>query len=290
MNVRSILDHYIAQHIDAAASDTERPRQACAAVNAFMGGTPHGAINNALINRYCKHRAEGSPGVRPVKPGTYRYELVILQAALRFAQNTGLITEVPKFRLPAAPKPKVDYLTKEQVKATLDALQERDAGGRMSRLYRFFVLAVATGARKSAIEFLRWGQIDLRRKVICYSDQVSVQTRKRRVDTPIPDWVMPYLQRALVEKDSDYFLDHPGCIRSSWRNAMPDLARRSGVSALLTIRRHTLRHTCATLLLAEGATLWQVAGVLGDNVTTVAKVYGHHAMDDLANAVNKLTF
>jgi integrase len=50
---------------------------------------------------------------------------------------------------------------------------------------------------------------------------------------------------------------------------------------------HTLRHTCCSWLLwgreAKGArpatkpmTIWEVAGVIGADATTVQKVYGHH--------------
>lgn len=50
---------------------------------------------------------------------------------------------------------------------------------------------------------------------------------------------------------------------------------------------HTLRHTCASWLLwgreAKGArpaqkplTIWEVAGVIGADASTVERVYGHH--------------
>lgn len=43
---------------------------------------------------------------------------------------------------------------------------------------------------------------------------------------------------------------------------------------------HSLRHFCASTLLAEGAGLTAVAGHLGDTVETVARVYVHWLRDD----------
>ena len=43
---------------------------------------------------------------------------------------------------------------------------------------------------------------------------------------------------------------------------------------------HSLRHFCASSLLAEGAPLAAVAGHLGDTVETVSRTYIHWLRDD----------
>lgn len=43
---------------------------------------------------------------------------------------------------------------------------------------------------------------------------------------------------------------------------------------------HSLRHFCASTLLAEGASLTAVAGHLGDTVETVSRTYVHWLRDD----------
>ena len=43
---------------------------------------------------------------------------------------------------------------------------------------------------------------------------------------------------------------------------------------------HSLRHFCASSMLAEGAPITAVAGHLGDTVGTVSKVYAHWLRDD----------
>ncbi|HVV35192.1 MAG TPA: site-specific integrase [Acidimicrobiales bacterium] len=62
---------------------------------------------------------------------------------------------------------------------------------------------------------------------------------------------------------------------SAWRPAL----RGAGLSAD-RFKFHSLRHFCASTLLAEGAPLSAVAGHLGDTVETVSRTYVHWLRDD----------
>jgi integrase len=54
----------------------------------------------------------------------------------------------------------------------------------------------------------------------------------------------------------------------------------------MQISPHALRHTWATLASRAGIPLFQVAGVLGDSLPTVMRVYAHHSPEHLRGAVN----
>jgi len=47
------------------------------------------------------------------------------------------------------------------------------------------------------------------------------------------------------------------------------------------ITPHTLRHTAATWLMQNGASVWEAAGFLGMSPQLVEKTYGHHHPDHL---------
>ena len=64
---------------------------------------------------------------------------------------------------------------------------------------------------------------------------------------------------------------------------MADSAGARGIGADVT--PHVLRHTCATMLLQLGVTVYDVAGVLGASETVIRRTYGHHAHDHLRHAV-----
>ena len=48
---------------------------------------------------------------------------------------------------------------------------------------------------------------------------------------------------------------------------------------------HTLRHTRATHLLQLGVDIWDVAGLLGDTVSTIERTYGHYSPDYLGDTL-----
>ena len=48
---------------------------------------------------------------------------------------------------------------------------------------------------------------------------------------------------------------------------------------------HVLRHTRATHLLQKGVDPYAVAALLGDNLSTVLRVYGHHCPGYLEEAI-----
>ncbi len=55
------------------------------------------------------------------------------------------------------------------------------------------------------------------------------------------------------------------------------------------ITPHILRHTRATHLLEAGMSIYNVATLLGDNPTTVEKVYAHACTSTLESELNKFS-
>jgi integrase len=62
---------------------------------------------------------------------------------------------------------------------------------------------------------------------------------------------------------------------SGWRPALKDAALAEDRFVF-----HSLRHFCASTLLAEGAPITAVAGHLGDTVETITRTYAHWLRDD----------
>jgi integrase len=50
--------------------------------------------------------------------------------------------------------------------------------------------------------------------------------------------------------------------------------------------RAWLKHTCATLMLQNRVSTWDVAGVLGTSEAVIRKTYGHHSVEHLRRAVD----
>ena len=93
----------------------------------------------------------------------------------------------------------------------------------------------------------------------------------------------PVLLRAYAERETDLVLDNKAL--TIWR-AMQAIAKRAGDEG---VSPHVLRHTAATQMLRRGVPIWVVAGVLGNTVEMVRKVYGHHCPEGLADGVEMIS-
>lgn len=89
----------------------------------------------------------------------------------------------------------------------------------------------------------------------------------------------PVLARAKEEAIGDHVLDHDGSVRKTFETTV----EKAGME---DVTPHVLRHTWATRAVQEGASLIDVAGVLGDRIETVTRVYLHHCPNHLKTAIN----
>jgi integrase/recombinase XerD len=69
---------------------------------------------------------------------------------------------------------------------------------------------------------------------------------------------------------------------------LPMAAKAAGLPRPEAISPHTLRHTFATLALQAGASIRDVAALIGDSVETTARVYLHESEEMMRRAVDSL--
>jgi site-specific recombinase XerD len=60
------------------------------------------------------------------------------------------------------------------------------------------------------------------------------------------------------------------------------------MAGLPKIRIHDLRHSFASLLIHNGASVFCVAELLSDNVEQIYKTYGHLYENDMLNVLSKI--
>lgn len=284
VTVAEALDEYWREHVVPHVIDKERISYAIAALKAGLGAIPTRSLSKADINAYRARRG--------ISDGSLRRELGTLVAAINHAVRERRISrdDAPTIWLPPKPEPKDRWLTYDEADRLLmvarlrpEIHSDRAKGAtRLPRVYRFIVLALATWSRKTALLELRRSQVDLVRKVINLNPPGRVQTRKRRPVLPIADMAFDDIKRMCLDADRDgleHLLDHPGSIRKAFDTAVED-------AGLEGVTPHTLRHTGATWAAQEGVSLFDIAGVLGDSLTTVQANYLHHCPDHLRGAVN----
>lgn len=291
LRVADLLDDYWREHACNLPSH-EQAHIAIRHLKEFLGNAKISAIGRQSIERYRKARNTGRIG-RPAIDNTVRRELgAVLIPALNHAAKERRIarSDVPHIELPAASAPRDRWLTADEANRLREASQwvsKRGPDGRYvsvrydkpTRCRIFIEIALGIAARRGAIEQLRKSQVDLDGGLIRLNPPGRNQTKKRRPTVPIPEKLRPFLEFAMLNMEGDFILGHDGSIRSAFETAV---AR----AALENVTPHTTRHTWATWAAQRGVSMWDIASVLGDTVTTVEKNYAHHAPEFLRSAVN----
>lgn len=154
------------------------------------------------------------------------------------------------------------------------------------------LLAVTTGARRGELLGLRWSDVDLRAGIISLIDTKNGDSRT----IPIPAAVLPMLQERKATHDqgnvarlrddrlifpSRTSANVPVDIRSGWQGAV----QRAG---LTDFHFHDLRHSAASFLAMEGASLREIGEVLGHRCTQTTRRYAHLAENHTHSKVREM--
>jgi integrase len=150
------------------------------------------------------------------------------------------------------------------------------------RLYVLVLMALTTGARKAELTGLRWGDVDLERAVALVGRTKNGDPRV----LPLVENVVQELKRfkagpSVLVFPSRAQPDKPFTFEPRWAGALK-AARVRGFTF------HSLRHSCASMLAQNGATLLEIADVLGHRQLQMTKRYSHLATSHKAALVQRV--
>ncbi len=300
---RVLIADVLAEYGEKHGPTTERPQLIGGAISKlldFFGDRTVAKVTNATCTEYVRWRtsqtdARARDGLKRVKSSTARRELVVLSAAIRWCWKKGKLDRPIPVSLPAQASPRERHLTRSEVAGLLFGALGWDRYGRRHparinrHLARFILVALYTGTRHDAILRLGWapntegGWVDLASEVLYRRGEGNVETGKRRPPIPIPPRLMPHLRR-WRRLTARFVIEYAGRpIASQERRAWRTARQFAGLGPDVT--PHVLRHTCATMLLQLGVSVYDVAGILGTTEDVIRRTYGHHAEDHLRRAV-----
>jgi len=300
-------------YLDRRAGELARPDilgYAVSPLAEFWGEAMAGAIKGASCRAYAAWRTAQprpqfkDPAIAPrIAAATVRRELGVLAAAINFAYREGMLLRQVPVTMPPPAQARERHLSRSEVAALLwgalgfsrgpDGLVTRHRHGAARHLCRFILLGVYTATRHDAILRLRWlpstdsGWVDLDRGLIYRAGSAERPTKKRRPPLPIPGALLPHLRRwRAMGSASGYVVEFAGKPVLKERAAWNAARRRAGLGE--DVVPHILRHTCATMLLRAGVSVWDVAGYLGTSEAVIRTTYGHHASKFLEAAAKSL--
>ncbi len=150
------------------------------------------------------------------------------------------------------------------------------------KLYLLVLLAITTGARRGELLGLRWTDVDFDKqtafvettkngqpKVLPLTDSVVIELSKFKDQEP-----------ALIF-NSEIKTDKPFCFNKQWKKAL--------LSAdIENFRFHDTRHTCASYLAQNGASLLEIADVLGHKQISMTHRYSHLCVNSKTKLINNV--
>ena len=280
---------YRAGHVIPNNGSTRNADNSWRNLGPFFGRMRPAEIDHATVERYAAARTAAGR-----KSGTVRREIVTLTAMLNWAADPRrkLIAkaDVHAFTLPAQGAPRDRWLTTAEISKLLDTARQRREQHlvgtnaepeRLSNVERFLWIGLQTGAREQAIIDLTWDRVDFETGMIDFNQPGRRLTKKRRVAVPMSTALRSVLTEAFEQRRGPFVLDS----RASLSKGVRAVAAAAGIAG---VGPHVLRHTAATHMARRGVPLFHIAGVLGNTVGMVERVYAKHCPAALAEAVEKI--
>ena len=213
-------------------------------------------ITPDIVNEYCAWRREdilehGGSGRALI------FETAVMSSIFSYAIEEGVIQSSP---LKQRPKIETEAQGAEPFSPEeLEVLDEADKTPQEALIYALFRW---TGLRCSDVADLRWKAINWTDKTLTW----GTRKRGKLVTIPLVEPLMEVLRTAKIEGAEKVV----GI--GTWKlyKIVRNLGERNGIKSVFP---HRFRDTMAVTMLEKGATIYDVAKMLGDRVGTIEKHY-----------------
>ena len=242
---------------------------------------------------------EGSKTLKPLSGKTILEHHRLLRAMLHKAVYWQVIVSNPAERVqpPKAKKPKRKYYDDDQCKILLENLEQLDE--EQIKYKTAIILTVFTGVRLGELMGLEWNDIDFRNGIVSinrssqYLADTGVFTKMPKTESSIREVAIPDFVISLLEEYKLWYEEQKSLYGELWINSNRLFVQADGKPmhpstiikwfvkfigqiGLPVINFHGLRHTNATLLIAQNIDVAVVAARLGHaQITTTFNFYVH---------------
>lgn len=203
-------------------------------------------------------------------PATVNRYLSAMRSAWNWGRAAGLVPQEqawPSRLLLTEPKGRVRYLSDGELSALL-----RAAVAQSSTMHAAVLLSVGCGIRQSELRRLRWADVDLDKQRIRVLLTKNNESRQVYLPSAAAD-ALRVLKRGTVIGQTVIADDMGQPVTKEWLEYRWRLIRAA--AGLHDFRWHDMRHSCASFLAQQGATLLEIGSVLGHRSPSVTQRYAH---------------
>jgi integrase len=244
-----------------------------------LGTRPLGSITAATIAEVRDQLATETVRGDKLRSGsTINRRITALSAVLTVAvKEYGWLTKNPIPNVTRMPdsKGRERFLSDDERKALLAAC----AASGCAPLATLVQLALATGARKGELLGLRWADVSPDRRSARFTDTKNGESRT----VPLAASAVAVLKawRGDLQPMGAVFPYSPNVIDKAWQEARE-------AAGLPDVRFHDLRHSAASYLAMSGASLMDIAAILGHKTLAMVKRYSHLSEQHTTAAVDRM--
>jgi integrase len=150
-------------------------------------------------------------------------------------------------------------------------------------LHAVVVAALSTGARKAEILTLKWEDVNLELGQVVFHETKNGERRS----SPLRGFANELFREIYIERGNNIYVfqsettGRPIDIRTAWEVAVKN-------SRITNFRFHDLRHSAASYLAMNGASIAEIAEVLGHKTLQMVKRYAHLSEAHTSGVVEKM--
>ena len=198
-----------------------------------------------------------------------RYMAALSHAFTTAVKEWGWLEDNPmrKVRKPTEPRGRVRFLSDEERARLLDACKNSSN----PLLYPVVVVALSTGMRQGEIMNLCWKDVNLKQGYAILHETKNGEIRR----VALAGYALENLKKLkkIQRIDTDFIFPHPRHkkpvdLRKPWLKALEQ-------AEIEDFRFHDLRHSAASYLAMNGASIAEIAEVLGHKTLQMVKRYSH---------------
>lgn len=190
-------------------------------------------------------------------------------------------TPVKRVIKPKEPRGRTRFLSDDERSALMVTCKDSSN----PYLYLAFIISISTGMRRAELMHLRWENVDLFKGRILLHE---TKNNERRA-VPLHGLALDLLRSHRTSNGKDIGLlfpseNNPGKpidLRFSWELAL----KKAGVR---DYKWHDNRHSCASYLLMNGASVAEIAEILGHKSLSMVRRYAHLSETHASNVVQRM--
>jgi integrase len=220
---------------------------------------------NVLMLRDARHALQQGR-----KPATVNRYLSAMRSAWNWGRAAGLVPQEqawPSRLMLTEPKGRVRFLNDGELAALLKAASEQSPTAHAAIL-----ISLGCGIRQGELRRLKWTDLDLDKQRLRVLLSKNGESRSVYMPASAVE-ALRVLKRAPIVGQTVIADEEGQPVAKEWIEYRWRLIRDA--AGLANFRWHDMRHSCASFLAQNGATLLEIGSVLGHRSPTVTMRYAH---------------